>query len=328
MNMINNTSFRRAVRRAGAEASISLSKQRTWHVETSGMYTQLTDLDPVLTEIFYQHYREIAPKRNAIFGIRKSSKAKETDLRIDSFGDPTEFNGTVEYETADADYEVEYSHIEYAKGFMVQRSLLDDMQYEGIFGQASSMGTAFARKQEKDAASVFNNAFSASYLGYDSKALCADDHPRSKTDATTVDNALTLALNSANLETAIVTLQGLKDDQGEEISIMPDTLLVPRALGKTARELVGSALTPESANNAVNVHADMNLITWEYLDDTNAWFVIDSTMAKRYLKWYDRVKVEFDTIGEFDTLLRKYRGYMRYSYGWSDFRWVIGSNPS
>lgn len=291
-------------------------------------FTQLTDLDPVLTEIFFQHYGQIAPKRTQIFGMRTSKKAKETDLRIDSFSDPTEFNGKVEYETPARDYEVVYSHTQFAKGFMVERAMLDDMQYDDIFSQASNMGTAFARKQEKDAASVFNNAFSASYLGYDSKALCADDHPRSRTDSTAVDNALALALTSANLETAITTMQAFKDDQGEEISIMPDTLIVPRALAKTGRELTGSSLTPESGNNAINVHEGMNLVVWEYLTDPNAWFVVDSAMAKRYLKWYDRVPVEFAATDDFDTLLRKYRGYMRYSYGWSDFRWVIGSNPS
>ena len=109
---------------------------------------------------------------------------------------------------------------------------------------------------------------------------------------------------------------------------MPDVLVVPRALRKTELEIVGSEKQPENANNAINVHAGMSVIVDPYLTDTNAWFVVDSTMARRYLKWYDRVMPEFAATGDFDTLIRKYRGYMRYSYGWSDFRWVIGSNPS
>lgn len=291
-------------------------------------FTQLTDFDPILTEIFYQSYAQIAPKRASIFGMRTSKKAKETDLRIGSFSDPVPFDGTVVYETPKRDFEVVYAHTQFVKGFRVERSMMDDKQYEDIFAQASDMGTAFARKQEKDAASVFNNAFSASYLGYDSKALCADDHPRSRTDSTSVDNKLTLALTADNLETAVQTMSALKDDKGEEISIMPDTLIVPRALAKTGRELTGSTLNPETGNNAINVHNGMKLVVWEFLTDSNAWFVTDSTMAKRYLKWYDRIGVEFLATDDFDTLIRKYRGYMRYSYGWSDFRWVIGSNPS
>lgn len=293
-----------------------------------GNFTQLTDFDPVLTEIFYQAYNQIAPKRTQMFGVRTSKKAKETDLKLGSFSDPVAFDGTVVYDTPKRDFEIVYAHTAFAKGFRIERELMDDMQYEGIFSQAEDMGTAFARKQEKDAASVFNNAFSSSYLGYDSKALCADDHPRSRTDSTAVDNKLALALNAANLETAITTMSAFGDDLGEEISIMPNTLIVPRALAKTGRELVGSPLNPETGNNAINVHSGMNLIVWEYLTDSNAWFVADSTLMKRYLKWYDRIMAEFAAADDFDTFIRKYRGYMRYSFGWSDFRWVIGSNPS
>src|SRR5574342_351895 len=279
-------------------------------------FANLTDLDPVLTEIFYQHYNQHPPKRTAIFNVLTSNKAKETDFRIGSFSDPVKFDGTVIYETPKADYEIVYAQSQWAKGFIVEQTVLEDMQYDGIFTSASQMGTAFARKQEKDAASVFNNAF-ATVLGYDAKTLCADDHPRSKTDSTAVDNKLALTLTSANLETAITTMQAFGDDRGEEITIMPDTLLVPRALRKTALEIAGSPQQPESANNNINVHFGMNVIVWEYLTDTNAWFVIDSVMAKRYLKWYDRITPDFAADDNFDNLLRKYRGRMRYSFGWS-----------
>lgn len=291
-------------------------------------FTQLTDLDPVLTELFYDSYNQHPPMRQQVFGMRRSTKAKETELRIGSFGDPVEFDGTVEYETPQRDYEIEYRHTHWVKGFAVEKTLMEDMQYDGIFASASEMGRAFARKQEKDAWSVFNNATSSSYLGYDAKALLANDHPRSRTDATAVDNLLALSLTAANLETAITTMQAFGDDKGEEISIMPDLLIVPRALAKTARELVGSPLNPETGNNAINVHSGMSLMVVPWLTDTNRWFVVDSAMAKQHLKWWDRIDPEFAPNEDFNTLIRQYRGRMRYSYGWSDFRWVIGSEAS
>lgn len=291
-------------------------------------FTQLTDLDPVLTEIFYQTYAQHPQMRQEIFGLRTSGKAKETELRIGSFGDPTEFNGTVEYEAPSADYEITYSHTHFTKGFMIEQTMLEDMQYDGIFSQASEMGRAFARKQEKDAWSVFNNATSSSYLGYDGKALLANDHPRSKSDSTAVDNLLALSLTAANLDTAMTTMMGFGDDKGEEISIMPDLLIVPRALRKTGLELTDSALNPETANNAVNVFSGLRLMVVPWLTDTNRWYLVDSALAKQHLKWWDRVTPTFAAEDSFDTLLRKYRGRMRYSFGWSDFRWVIGSEPS
>jgi phage major head subunit gpT-like protein len=220
---------------------------------------------------------------------------------------------------------VTYTHTEFADGFQVERALLDDMQYEGIFTSASQMGTAFARKQEKDAWSAFNNAFSSSYLGYDSKALCADDHPQSETDSTAVDNKSVAVLSDDALEDAIVQLQGLGDDRGEEISVMPNLLIVPRALRKTAFQLTESELTPEDANTAANVHEGMQFMVVPWLTSTTAWFVVDTAMSKTYLKWYDRIDTEFAAEDSFDTFMRKYRGYMRYSFGWSDFRWLVGS---
>jgi phage major head subunit gpT-like protein len=291
-------------------------------------FASLTDLDPVLTDIFYQKYRQIAPMRERVFSMRNSTKAKETDQRIGSFSDPKPLKGSIQYQTVAGDFEVVYTHTEFADGFIAERRLIDDMQYDGIFKSASEMGTAFARKQEKDAASVFNNAFSSSYLGYDSKALCADDHPRSQTDSTAVDNKLTLTLTTANVTTAINTMEAFGNDKGEEISIVPNLVIVPRALQQTALKLFGSPLDPESANNAVNVHGGMNWFMWPFLTDSNAWFVVDSTMAQEYLKWYTRIPTEFGAMEDFDSFMRKFRGYMRYSYGWSDFRWVIGSNPS
>lgn len=289
-------------------------------------FANLVDLDPVLTEIFYQQYNQHPQMRQQVFGMRRSTKAKETEQRIGSFGDPTEFNGVVEYETPRNDDTIEYTFTEYTKGFMITRKMLDDMQYDGIFAQASEMGRAFARKQEKDAWSIFNDATST--VGYDDKALLANDHPRSDSDSTAVDNYLALSLNSENLETAITTMQAFGDDRGEEISIMPDLLIVPRALRKTALEIVGSPLNPETANNAINVHSGMNVLVVPWLTDANRWFVVDSALARQHLKWWDRIDTEFASEDSFDTLIRKYRGYARWGKGWSDFRWVIGSEAS
>jgi phage major head subunit gpT-like protein len=288
-------------------------------------FPELVDIDPLLAEIFYQQYNQLPAQRNMIFGVRGSNKAVETDLRIGSFRDPKEFKGVVEYDTADPDFSVTYAHTAYSLGFTVTRDMIDDNQYEGIFERASELATSFARKQEKDAASVFNNAFSG-VTGYDAKTLCANDHPRSKTDSTSVDNLATLALNSDNLQAAIDQLEGLGDDRGEEINTVADLLIVPRALRKTAFELVESELTPENANNAANIHMGMKTLVWPRLTNSSAWFVCDSVQMKRWLKWYDRIPVEFASDDDFNTLIRRFRGYMRYSFGWSDFRFVVGSS--
>jgi phage major head subunit gpT-like protein len=294
--------------------------------QISENFQSLVDLDPLLTDIFFQHYTQTFGYGTTLFNVQSSGKSKETDQRVGSFRDPRPFRGQVEYQTVRDDYQVVYEPEEYADGFIVERKMFDDMQYAGIFDRAANMGTSFARFREKDMASVLNLAFSGA-TGYDGKTLCASDHPRSKTDSTAVSNTATLALNVENLNTVMTLHRNIGDDLGEQITVMPTLLVVPEGLRKTGTEITGSVLTPENANNAVNVFNGMQTLVWPYLTDQDAWFIVDVAMARRYLKWYDRIPVEFAAEQSFDTMQRKYRGYMRYAFGWSDFRWVYGSNP-
>src|SRR3990167_1596539 len=160
-------------------------------------FPSLTDFDPVLTTIFNQHLGAIPPKMSLLFRELNSTKGKETDLRIGSYPDPKPFKGQIDYRSPEPDYDITYTHTEFADGFAVERKMLDDMQYDNIFDSPARLGMAFARKIEKDAASVFNNAFTASATaGYDAVALCSSSHPRGKGDtANTIDNSETLALS-------------------------------------------------------------------------------------------------------------------------------------
>ena len=67
---------------------------------------------------------------------------------------------------------------------------------------------------------------------------------------------------------------------------------------------------------------------WEYITDTNYWWMADSSGMKDALKFVDRVKEEFGMVEDFDTLVGKWRLYARYSLGWNDWRWVLGSQVS
>lgn len=315
--------------RRGGSAGRSLAKRRSWHVQDSSGFRNLVDLDPVLAEVFYQKYRQITPMLiGPVFGVRTSTKAKETSLRIGSFGDPQPWEGQVHYSTAAPDYEIEWSHTELTNGFKVTKTLLEDNQLSGVFDSAANLGQSFNRKIVKDEAAIFNNAFSG-VLGYDAKALCVDDHPRSKSDSTAVDNYLgTKALTEANLEEAIVQLAGLGDDRGEQTVAIATHLVVGRANAMTAMKLTGSTLEPETGNNAINTHTGLTPLVHPLITGKK-WFVIDAPMAQQMMLWYWRLMAQFDSDDDKGkTLIRSYYGRMRYSKGWQDFRWVVGSNPS
>jgi hypothetical protein len=49
---------------------------------------------------------------------------------------------------------------------------------------------------------------------------------------------------------------------------------------------------------------------------------------KKNLFWLDRKELEIDSWADKDSGIWHVAGYMRYSLGWNDWRWVVGNIPS
>ena len=72
----------------------------------------------------------------------------------------------------------------------------------------------------------------------------------------------------------------------------------------------------------------LSVVVMDYLATTAGgndkfWFLQDGN--RHELNFFWRVRPEFKQAEDFDTLVAKYRGYMRYSYGYSDYRGIVGS---
>ena len=292
-------------------------------------------LDPGLRAIFELQRNALAEVSRIpmLFNIASSNKAIEYDLSVGGMSDFDEYTGTIEYDSIDQGYRTAYEHVEYAKGFAVERKLFDDDLYNIIHSRARRLAVAAMRTREKHAASVFVNAFSASHPGGDGVSLCNDSHPASPANpSVTQSNAGTTALSYDAVVATRVLMRAYKDDRGELISVSPDLLLVPPQLESTANEIVNTFRGPNSqqpgtGNYGASIVQDSGIryVVWDYLSDANNWFLIDSQLARLYLNWFDRVPLELaiDPTGDFN-LVAKWRAYMRYSYGWSDWRWVYG----
>lgn len=294
-------------------------------------------LDPGIRAIFEQQRAALAASSllPVLFNVQTSSKAVEYDLGVGGMGDFEEYEGRIEYDDPEQLWRASYTHKEFVRGFKVERKLVDDDMYNIINRRPAALAMAAMRTREKHAASVFNNAFNASYTGYDGEPLCDNDHDYSPSRATYQDNYLTLALSYDNLVTARETMRAFEDDRGELIQVNPRLLLVPPELEGTANEIISTmrgqnSQQPDTANYVANLAQDRGIryLVWDYLTDSNAWFLIDPDLGRLYLNWFDRVPLEMamDPTGDYH-LEARWRAYMRYSYGWSDWRFVIGSNP-
>jgi phage major head subunit gpT-like protein len=300
---------------------------------TRDAFENLTALGSVLRSVFMEQMTAVADTGAndvlSLYNILTSARAREINQGMGGFGNVPEYQGTLEYSAFELLYQNAYTHKEYAQGLAIERKLIDDDEYGAMAQRARLLGMAFDRTVYTHAASLFNNAFSASFLGGDAVALCSASHPRSASQSATQSNAGTTALSHDAVVTTRIAMMKYTDSEGSPLNINPDVLLVPIDLEPTARVIVGSQQRSGSANNDANVNGTYRVVGSRYLTDANNWFLIDSQMAKMYLNWFWRVQPEFaeDPTSDY-SLVAKYRGYARWSYGWDHWAWIYGHNVS
>ena len=284
-------------------------------------------LDPGLRKIFVDEYELPGTLIDQLYGMEKSAKATEYDYAIGGLGDMEEFTGTIPYGDFSGQYRTSYTHKEWVKGIKIERKLVDDDLYSVINRRPQTLALIAKRSREKHAASIFNNAFStAAFTGGDTLSLCNSVHTHVGT-STTQDNSGTAALSKTSLSAARLAMRDYMDETDNLVNAAGDTLLVPPELEQTAWELMSSKKKTGSAENDANFwKGRYKVLVWDYLTDTNNWFLIDSRYAKLFLKWFDRIPVEFNKDKDFDTYIAKWSVYTRYNYGFSDWTWLYGHN--
>ena len=304
---------------------------------TSGNFADL--LKPGLKRIFDIAVSRPRPMMEMLFGVEASTRFEEQYQGMGAMGTVPPFDGTVPYHNFDAGYRTDIRNYEFAMGMQIERRLVDDDQYNQIRRRASSMADSFNTTIETDAVNVFVNGFTdsgtnrmgASIAGSDGVGLLSAAHPDSPANTgSTQSNEGTLALTIENLDTTRQNMRSFKDDKGQLLGVNPDMLLIPPELERTATQIVSerAIYEPNSAEYNVNMFSGrLQPVVWDRLTDSNAWFVMDSTLMKQHLIWQWRIRPEFSEAEDFDGLTAKFRGYMRYGIGWTDWRWVFGQNP-
>lgn len=295
-------------------------------------------LEPGLFEVFetYPTKERLPDHVKELFAVRSSKKKAEHALGKGSIGTMKAWEDTgnqVFYDEIAKGYQINWTNKKYSNGLQVERELSDDKQYDEIFDNARDLAFSVYYTRQQHGASVFNNAFSAggSYAWADGKALCAANHALVPGSSTTITNFSALALTAPNLTTVRTAIKGWKDDRGNIIPSRFDTLVVPPSKWEAATVIVGTNKAVDSGDNNVNVWQGMlKVIEWELLEDTDAWFLIDSARAKRDLIWWDRrvPSLERDGTFTFDTEVAKWKTVGRWSFGAKTPLFVYGCNPA
>lgn len=199
----------------------------------------------------------------------------------------------------------------FSDGFEITMEMDEDTPPEKIANFARSVAQTWAEgtvnTQETFAAQFFNyggytsghDTFNNTITGVIDDAsgdLCYDGKPffnlsgntRSSKGGGTYYNGTANALTVANIQTAynLMTNTNNRNERDELISIKPNVLLHPPSLRFTAKSVLENEWVGGSANLDINVAKSLvQPIEWQYLTDTDAWFL---GVAKKGLVWLNR----------------------------------------
>ena len=291
-------------------------------------------LEPGLRKIFFESYDELPEQYAKVYNVESSSKAREHDWGMGAFGDWEKRESqldTVAYKTLSPGLDRTYIHEAFTQGFIVTREMYDDEQYRQMEKLPKAMARSGRAKVEKDAMTPFLKGFDkAAYPIYDGEALFSAAHPLLDSTGTGT-NVIEGELNDETLKAAIQAVRETVDEAGNLIQIKPNRLIIPPALEDTAIRILKSdriAGTELNDTNGFLKNHGIEVVVMDYLgqaaggSDTH-WFLQDS--SRHELNFFWRVRPEFKWEESFDDFVTKYRGYMRYSFGVSDWRGVFGS---
>jgi phage major head subunit gpT-like protein len=288
-------------------------------------------LEPGIREWFALGYSRRPSLISTLFNVLPSAKDSEY---FHSFGAISpdawlnfEKSGQVSAVSYDAGYKTTFMHKEFLVELPIRRTLLEDNLYSNIIEPVQQLGDSAALRREIDAASVFNNASSTSYLGGDGVPLVDGSHPNGPSKSSTQDNEGSYSLTADNVETVRQAMMAYTDDVGEMLGVMPNLLLVPPELENQAKIITQTEYSVGNANNDVNPQMGrFQYLVWHYLTDSDGWFMIDTNLMRRSLIWFDRVPLSINLKAGDTTVFATYIARMRYSYGWRDWRWIYGNN--
>ncbi len=287
-------------------------------METRAKWTDLIpDTGLKMAEVFDQGDSMYTPGISAVLNSTTGVGAQRNFTGKTGFGELKKFpdGSNIPSTSRDKTYNTSVAYTNYGESVEVTANTIEDRDFEAQLDEMKDMSRMANYSRDKSGMQLFNGGFATtvSVNGYDmtwygdAKPQYSTVHPTVVAGQSTQSNASStgIKLNVDNYETASIALDLQRTDNGVALNFSgKKTLVTPIILERTAKELLGSVLTPETANNAINVYnGSSTLVTSKFLDSSNggsntAWFLIYAGDAKIY----DEVRREKEMNSDVDIL--------------------------
>ena len=292
------------------------------------------ELEPGLNSLFGLSYDDYSKEYEEIFALEDSSRAFEEEVLITGFGGaPTKTEGQgVAFDNAGESFTARYTHDTVALAFSLTDEAVEDNLYDSLGRRyVKALARSMANTKEVKGADVLNNAFDTNFTGGDGVTLINTAHPLAG-GGTAANRATSMAdLNETSLEDALISISTFTDDKGLTISVQATKLVVPPQLVFVAVCSLNSTLRSGTADNDINAIRNTGVLPGgytvnHYLTDPDAFFLLTSvTDSGEGLKMFQRTPMETSMEPDFTTGNIRYKARERYSFGFSDWRGIFGS---
>ena len=283
-----------------------------------------------LNTVFGMEYDRYPEQWRSLYSTEQSMKAFEEDVQMIGFGAaPTKAEGAmINYDSGREGFVSRYVHETVALAF----AITEEAEEDGLYG---SLGAKYARAlarsmqhtKEIKGANIFNTATTTS-LGGDGQPLLNGSHPLG--GGGTASNILGTPadLSETSLETLLVQISTAVDDRSIPVALSGRKLAVPPGLIFIAERIIKSNLRPGTADNDINAMRNMGMIPEGVV--VNQRFTLPDqyfllTDCPDGMKHFVRAPIKKAVEGDFETGNLRYKCRERYSFGFTDWRGVYGS---
>lgn len=213
----------------------------------------------------------------------RKAEPKAGSYKENTFGDQY----ALPYKSSDADpvpfdvpiigFPKTFTTVNYRLGARVERQLTEEEIFPFARRALGGLMNSGRLLLEYNFADVLNQAVTATgYDGADGVPLASSAHPYERRQTGTWSNLETSsALSHSTFSTARTNLRKRSNERGYPMVIKTKYLVVPPDLEEAAKIIKASELKSGSSLNDKNVFAnEFEIIVWDYLTDTNAWFLM------------------------------------------------------
>ena len=297
------------------------------------------ELLPGLNAVFGIEYGEVDNQHEPLFDTENSDRAFEEEVLFTGFGTaPLKGEGAaVQYKDAQESFTSRYTHETIALAFAVTEEAMEDNLYDTFAKlRARGLARAMANTKQQKAADVFNNGFNSAFAGGDGQPFFSSSHPTigNGTQSNLLGNN---DLSEATLETALIAIRKIKDDNGILVGANAVSLHVPSDGVFVADQVLNSTLSTSTAvngGNGITNTNDINSIRSQSMvpqgffvnqrfTDANGFYV--KTDVPNGTKMFVRAPLQTKMEPDFDTGNLRFKARERYSFGFSDWRGFFGN---